>query len=371
MGDPDHDLQRRRRRREPESRPPDVHSPELSIANRRDTRLAFDPKLAGVEVLEYVDDDGDADTTNETTPAATEERWLSTLAAGGVAGACSRTAVAPLERLKILFQVQGISAGGRPVRHSGILRSLGDLVVKDGVRGLWRGNGLNCVRVVPSSAIQFATYALYKRTLFGDDGEPLRAWQLMVAGGLAGATSTTCTYPIDLMRARRTVDFRGEVDNGLLRNMANLARAEGVRGLFRGLLPSLCGIIPYIGIDFAIFDILKRRCRERGVGLDDRGEVHPLTKVACGAAAGVCGMTVAFPFDTVRRNLQVATLKVRGGGTLETTMAGTLRAITRDWTMPLNLYRGLGPNYAKAAPSVGISFATFEYVKDLLDSGAS
>ncbi|KAH8074581.1 hypothetical protein JL721_2148 [Aureococcus anophagefferens] len=115
--------------------------------------------------------------------------------------------------------------------------------------------------------------------------------------------------------------------------MANLARAEGVRGLFRGLLPSLCGIIPYIGIDFAIFDILKRRCRERGVGLDDRGEVHPLTKVACGAAAGVCGMTVAFPFDTVRRNLQVATLK--------------------------------------AAPSVGISFATFEYVKDLLDSGAS
>ena len=347
---------------------PGVGRGGLSQATRRDTRLVLEPNMDGVEYVDESGDDGSSRGDGSGAVEATGERWLSTLAAGGVAGACSRTAVAPLERLKILFQVQGISAKGAPVRYRGIWSSLTDLVAKDGVRGLWKGNGLNCVRVVPSSAIQFASYALYKQVLFDDDGERrLHTWQLMVAGGLAGATSTSCTYPIDLMRARRTVDFRGEVDNGLLRNMASIVRSEGPRGLFRGLLPSLCGIIPYIGIDFAIFDLLKRECKARRLGCDENGDVRALTKVGCGAAAGVCGMTVAFPFDTVRRNLQVATLKVKEGGTLETTMSGTLRAITRGWTMPLNLYRGLLPNYLKAAPSVGISFATFEFVKDFLD----
>ena len=330
--------------------------------------LGSDLQRRGTHILSAEPENFDSEAT--TSKAGEGVNWLSTLGAGGVAGAASRTCVAPLERLKILFQVQGISAGSEPLRHTGILRSLRELVAKDGVSGLWKGNGLNCLRVIPSSAIQFASYALYKQLFFGDDDgrAALAPWQHMAAGGLAGATSTACTYPIDLMRARRTVDFRGEVDAGLAQNTRNLVRVEGVRGLYRGLVPSLCGIIPYIGIDFAIFDVAKTYCKRHGLGLDGDGDVSPLAKVACGAGAGVCGMTVAFPFDTVRRNLQVATLKVRNPGeNLETTMRGTLRAITREWSMPLNLYRGLLPNYLKAAPSVGISFATFEYVKDLLD----
>jgi len=320
-----------------------------------------DPSVGELELAEESGDGGGA-------AGGGGVGYGATLLAGGVAGACSRTAVAPLERLKILFQVQGISAGGEPLRHRGIFPSLRELVARDGVRGLWRGNGLNCLRVVPASATQFAAYALYKRVLFGDDGAgTLAVWQHGAAGGLAGATSTALTYPIDLLRARRTVDFRKEVRSNLWRAARTIVRSEGAAGLFRGLVPSLCGIVPYIGIDFALFDVGKRRCRERGWGLDADGEIRPLTKVAIGAVAGVCGMSVAFPFDTVRRNLQVATLKVRTGA-VETTMRGTLRAITRDWTQPLNLYRGLFPNYLKAGPSVGISFATFEYVKAKLDA---
>ena len=71
-------------------------------------------------------------------------------------------------------------------------------------------------------------------------------WQHGVAGGLAGATSTALTYPIDLMRARRTVDFRGVASSGLWRDAAAIATLEGPRGLYRGIAPSLCGIVPYI-----------------------------------------------------------------------------------------------------------------------------
>ena len=150
--------------------------------------------------------------------------------------------MAPLERVKILFQVQGsgLSSRGAPLRHTGVFASLVDLVEKD---------------------------------------DQLAAWQHMAAGGMAGATSTTLTYPLDLLRARRTVDFRGDVPMGFYTALTSILQEVGARGLFRGLLPSLCGIIPYIGIDFALFDMAKRHCRQNEYGLDPSGDLRPLTKV--------------------------------------------------------------------------------------------
>jgi len=115
------------------------------------SRVLADPSLGELELAEEAPAGG--------APPGAGEAWRTTLLAGGVAGAASRTAVAPLERLKILFQVQGISAGGEPLRHTGVLNSLRQLVARDGVRGLWKGNGLNCLRVVPASATQFAASA--------------------------------------------------------------------------------------------------------------------------------------------------------------------------------------------------------------------
>lgn len=94
------------------------------------------------------------------------KRWLKSLFSGGVAGIVSRTAVAPLERVKILFQVQGLSAQGAPLKHTSILKSLQSLVNAEGFAGLWKGNGANCVRVFPSSAIQFTAYGELKQRLF-------------------------------------------------------------------------------------------------------------------------------------------------------------------------------------------------------------
>ena len=80
-------------------------------------------------------------------------------------------------------------------------------------------------------------------------------------------------------------------------------------------------------------------------------------------------MTVAFPFDTLRRNLQVATLKLRGPHINEpTTMMAVLKKLVREGG-PSALYRGIFANYLKAGPSVGISFTTFEYCKKLFDEG--
>lgn len=80
-----------------------------------------------------------------------------TLFAGGVAGAISRTVVAPFERLKIIFQTQGV-----PPKYTGVIQALKKIKAEEGFRGYFKGNGVNCMRIFPTSALQFYFYELYK-----------------------------------------------------------------------------------------------------------------------------------------------------------------------------------------------------------------
>lgn len=80
--------------------------------------------------------------------------------AGGVAGAVSRTIVSPLERLKILYQIQSV---GREAYTQSVFKSLVKIGKEEGWRGFMRGNGTNCIRIVPYSAVQFGSYNFYKK----------------------------------------------------------------------------------------------------------------------------------------------------------------------------------------------------------------
>ena len=86
--------------------------------------------------------------------------------AGGVAGAVSRTVVSPLERLKILMQVQ---SAGRDAYRLSIGQALAKMWREEGWRGFMRGNGTNCIRIVPYSAVQFSSYNFYKRVSLQED----------------------------------------------------------------------------------------------------------------------------------------------------------------------------------------------------------
>lgn len=85
---------------------------------------------------------------------------LASFVAGGVAGAVSRTVVSPLERLKILFQVQSV---GREEYKMSVPKALAKMWREEGWRGFMAGNGTNCIRIVPYSAVQFSAYNVYKR----------------------------------------------------------------------------------------------------------------------------------------------------------------------------------------------------------------
>ena len=150
-----------------------------------------------------------------TGPSDEFSKVLKTLTAGGVAGAVARTIVAPLERLKIIFQTQ-VGGAGSAKKYTSIPQALRLIVREEGVRGLFRGNGANVVRIAPASAIQFYAFEVFRDALevrLGTD--KLSAEELLVAGGAAGAVALVATYPLDMIRARLTVqvgEYRGIVD---------------------------------------------------------------------------------------------------------------------------------------------------------------
>jgi solute carrier family 25 phosphate transporter 23/24/25/41 len=212
--------------------------------------------------------------------------------AGGVAGAVSRTIVSPLERLKILFQVQSV---GREEYKMSIWKALTKMGREEGWRGFLRGNGTNCVRIIPYSAVQFGSYNFYKKVSWnwwikdaaasnfsplspqtwrkqarpkalyanfsfqfaeptpGADLTPVRR---LLCGGLAGITSVTVTYPLDIVRTRLSIqsasfavltkESRARLP-GMYETMKLMYKNEGgFLALYRGIIPTVAGVAPYV-----------------------------------------------------------------------------------------------------------------------------
>ena len=187
------------------------------------------------------------------------QKIFNQLLCGGLAGATARTTVAPIDRVKILMQTAFLA--GTSDKHSSIARTLKNILTEEGLHGFWRGNGVNCIRVAPYAATQFASYEKYKRVMLGDR-ESLTIVQRLACGGLAGATATTFTHPLDVIRLRLSVNkdlvgIRGALKDVLMEN--------GLKSLYKGYVPTLLSLSPFIAINFAAFDTLKKYFLPQGL----------------------------------------------------------------------------------------------------------
>jgi len=172
--------------------------------------------------------------------------------AGGIAGATSRTATAPLDRLKVMLQVQ--------TTRSSVVSAVTTIWKQDNIRGFFRGNGLNVVKVAPESAIKFYAFEMLKKVIGDAQGNnsDIGAAGRLLAGGVAGGIAQTAIYPMDLIKTRlQTCASEGGRAPKLGTLTKNIWIQEGPRAFYRGLLPSVIGMIPYAGIDLAVYDTLK------------------------------------------------------------------------------------------------------------------
>uniref|UniRef100_A0A0E0L6B2 Mitochondrial carrier protein n=1 Tax=Oryza punctata TaxID=4537 RepID=A0A0E0L6B2_ORYPU len=301
------------------------------------------------------------------------------LFAGGVAGGVSRTAVAPLERMKILLQVQN----PHNIKYNGTVQGLNHIWKTEGLRGLFKGNGTNCARIVPNSAVKFFSYEqassgilwLYRQQT-GDEDAQLSPLLRLGAGACAGIIAMSATYPMDMVRGRITVQTEKSPYQyrGMFHALGTVYREEGFRALYRGWLPSVIGVVPYVGLNFAVYESLKDwllRANPYDLGKDN--ELHVVTRLGCGAVAGTIGQTVAYPLDVIRRRMQMvgwnhAASIVAGEGKDAVQYNGMIDAFRKTvrYEGVGALYKGLVPNSVKVVPSIAIAFVTYEFVQKVL-----
>lgn len=289
------------------------------------------------------------------------------LLAGGIAGAVSRSVVSPLERLKIIFQLHTDNS------QSGIIRSLRKMHEEEGVLGFFRGNGTNIVRIIPYSAVQFATYETVKRLLIGDRKE-LESSPLvkLFSGASAGIASVTVTYPLDLVRTR--LSLPGETPRGIIACMHQVyVREGGVVALYRGLVPTIAGIAPYVALNFTTYETLKGiMSKRRGLGPEEELPVY--VRLACGGLAGAVAQACTFPLDVIRRRMQVSKMNCKIDKM--SNKIDKIDIVQGPWALALDMwrregwrafYRGMLPNLLKVVPAISTSFVMFEWSKKVLN----
>lgn len=281
---------------------------------------------------------------------------LKQLACGGIAGCVAKTSIAPLERVKILFQVNSPH-----YPYTGVWSTLSRIFQRERLSGLYKGNISSIVRVFPYAAIQFSSFDFFKSVLTPKH-EKISLVANFCAGALAGSTATLFTYPLDVTRARLAVQVSQVQYDGMIHALKTMWKNEGgLSALYRGMGPTLTGIVPYAGINFFVFDTLKYAYR-KNVAPDPNEPIPTYVRLVCGAIAGLSGQTATYPLDVVRRRMQIDGLKLEQA--YEYKYKGTwdaLRTIYQKEGFQM-LYRGLHINYIKVIPIVSLSFT----INDLL-----
>ncbi|PNP74888.1 hypothetical protein FNYG_11804 [Fusarium nygamai] len=290
---------------------------------------------------------------------------IAAFCAGGVAGAVSRTVVSPLERLKILMQIQSV---GRDAYKLSVGKALSKMWKEEGWRGFMRGNGTNCIRIVPYSAVQFSSYNFYKRNIFENyPGADLAPITRLICGGIAGITSVFLTYPLDIVRTRLSIQSASfaELGNrpdklpGMWTTLVQMYKTEGgMSALYRGIIPTVAGVAPYVGLNFMVYESVRKY-------LTPEGEQNPnaTRKLLAGAISGAVAQTCTYPFDVLRRRFQINTMS--GMGYQYKGITDAIRVIVMQEGIK-GLYKGIVPNLLKVAPSMASSWLSFEMTRDFL-----
>merc|ERR1712142_1200717 len=228
----------------------------------------------------------------------------------GVAAGVSKTAAAPIERVKLLVQNQDemIKQGRLDKPYTGVIDCTTRVLKTEGVYPFWRGNLANVLRYFPTQALNFA----FKDTVKGifktpkDASAATKFATNITSGGVADTLSLLFVYSLDFARTRLANDAKGKGGerqfNGLVDVYVKTIKSDGIAGLYRGFVISAVGIFIYRGMYFGLYDTLKPLLlgKDAGVGIS----------FLLGWAVTITSGLMSYPIDTVRRRMMMTS----GGG---------------------------------------------------------
>lgn len=274
--------------------------------------------------------------------------------AGAVAGIISRTCCAPIEMVSTVMMCRGDQTG-----------TMTDELIKtwkrEGLKGMFKGNGANCLKVAPSRGTQFLVYEFMKRQMvklgFGiGAAASLNAGSRLLAGGIAGMVAASIVYPLEVVKTMLTL-YPDECDSipGAARTVFNNG---GIPALYRGLGPTLVAMFPYVGVEFMVYETLKKRWEMAF------GPVGTAVLLLLGALGGAAAQASAHPLDVIRRRMQMQSMGKDSASKdkkYNNMFTGLYRVSKEEG--PHALFKGLGPACLEKIPSTAIGYFIYEAMK--------
>ncbi|KAG2301115.1 hypothetical protein Bca52824_029766 [Brassica carinata] len=283
--------------------------------------------------------------------------------AGAFAAMVSRTCIAPLERMKLEYIVRG--------EQRSLLGLIQRIATTEGVRGFWKGNLVNILRTAPFKSINFYAYDTYRGQLLRLSGnEETTHFERFISGAAAGVTASLLCLPLDTIRTVMVAPG-GEALGGVVGAFRHMIQTEGFFSLYKGLVPSLVSMAPAGAVFYGVYDILKstylhtpegkkrlQHMKQEGEELNafDQLELGPMRTLLYGAIAGACSEAATYPFEVVRRRLQMQSHERK------LSAVATCVKIIEQGGVPA-LYAGLIPSLLQVLPSAAISYFVYEFMK--------
>jgi solute carrier family 25 (adenine nucleotide translocator) protein 4/5/6/31 len=278
--------------------------------------------------------------------------FIENFALSGVAAVVSKTAAAPIERVKLLVQNQGemIKQGVLAKPYKGVIDCTVQTFKSEGIIPFWRGNLANCIRYFPTQALNFAFKDKIKVLFKQKKSDPylINFGKNVASGGVAGALSLCFVYSLDYARTRLANDLKsikkggGERKyNGLIDVYKKTLATDGIAGLYRGFVISCVGIVIYRGCYFGFYDTLKPILLGPDAGI--------ALSFLLGYGVTVTSGLISYPVDTIRRRMMMTSGQaVKYKGALD-----CMFQIIRTEGV-IALFKGAGANILRGIAGAGV-----------------
>jgi len=267
----------------------------------------------------------------------------------GVAAGVSKTAAAPIERVKLLVQNQDemIKQGRLDKPYTGVLDCTTRVLKTEGVYPFWRGNLANVLRYFPTQALNFAFKDAIKAAFAvpKDASAGYKFGMNIASGGAAGTMSLLFVYSLDYARTRLANDAKGKGGerqfNGLIDVYTKTLKSDGIQGLYRGFAISAVGIFIYRGMYFGLFDTLKPLL------LGDNANVTMSFLLGWGVT--VTAGLMSYPIDTIRRRMMMTS---GGGVKYKGSIDCGMQILKNEGFM--SMMKGAGANVLRGVAGAGV-----------------
>merc|ERR1719213_907713 len=228
---------------------------------------------------------------------------------GGVSGAIVKTAMAPVERVKLLLQTQDSNPkviSGEIPKYTGIADCFKRVSAEQGASAFWRGNLVNCIRYAPQQGSALAFNDQIKRMIpkYNPKTDYYKDFGMkLLSGGMAGGLANVVCYPFDFARTRLASDLGkgGGQFNGIADCIMKTVKTGGITGLYRGSAITVAGAFVYRGGQLGLF----AQIQDMNPYKADKGMVGIVAAFVCATVARTITTPFNYPFDTIRRRMML------------------------------------------------------------------